>query len=164
MIRIQDILPLLQPLVQKGYASEQSYRSALTYIVDGNERALFIYFWQEHAKIVCEMQEKVRWLGGVMNDEARQTPWGSLLFRDQAGEDEIVTVLRECENKDAELLEAYAFALKHPMPIDVQSLLKLHTLKIKGIQARVLQRLMDLRSSTLAPSEAVSSLTASFIR
>ncbi len=83
MIKSQDVISQLQRLIEKGRAGEQSYRSALASIVDGNEKVQFIYFWQEHAKMVCEMEDKVRWLGGLLDELPGKARWGGLLFNDQ---------------------------------------------------------------------------------
>jgi hypothetical protein len=146
MIKAQDILKILQPLLLKARQADQLYRSALGTVSDSNERVLFIYFWQEHAKILAELEEKIRWLGGeVLAIEC--PPWGGLHFKEVSLMEERIKSLQECIHQDAETLETYDYALKHPLPVDVRNMIKTHVLKIKGIHARVLQTLTKSSSA-----------------
>src|SRR5438552_1377424 len=109
MPKITDITLHLTTLVRQCQISERSFRSAATRMQAGSEKAIFIHFWQEHARMTCELQEKVRWLGGTLHDEDRPQPWGGLQFRDNATEEEIIGALMQCESDDAELLIDYEY-------------------------------------------------------
>lgn len=144
MIKTYEVVQHLQELICKAHRTEQAHRNALAAMTGTEEQTLFIYFWQDHARMMCELENKVRWLGGTPKDNG-STAWGRLIFKEEPEEEQKIVALCECEHRDAEMLEAYAGALRHALPVDVQALLKLHSLKIKGIHARILQRLVVMR-------------------
>jgi uncharacterized protein (TIGR02284 family) len=157
MIKTQDIVSHLKPLIGQARACEHSYRAALNTVAERNDKALFIYFWQEHARMMCELEDKVRSLDGSIVADV-QPAWGGIVFRDSLNPEEMIRALYDCERKDAEILDAYTYTLKYPLPVDVRALLKMHSLKIKGMHARVLQELtrMHTAASLSVLSEALS--------
>ena len=149
MIRLSEVAQKLAELLRASNRSEQAYRNAMTQVTEGSEKALFIFFWQEHAKMVCQLEDKIRWLGGVVDEASREPAWGNLSFREDIGEAEMALALADCERRDAELLNHYEFIAKTPLPVDVRSVLKVHILKIKSIQVRVLERLTRLNHASV---------------
>jgi hypothetical protein len=137
MVRTPEVIARLTDLTQRAQEAEILFRNAATCAEPGSARILFIHFWQEHARLACELHHKIRWLGGELVIDATG-PWGGLLFRDDVTEDDALQTLLACEAQDAELMTAYEGLIRQDLPIEVRAMLKTHALKLKGIHARVL--------------------------
>jgi len=149
MIKSHDVVNSLGQLIQISAISEACYRRAIASMRTESEMALFIYFWQEHGRIVCELQEKVRQFGGILQEDARQAAQEPLCFRKNNSQEEIEAALSDCVRADAELLHSYEYVVKVSLPFDVLSLLRLHVMKVKGIHARARYMLERVHHSSM---------------
>ncbi len=137
MIQRQHVVQKLDHIVHHGRHSEQSYRAALRMMKEGNVQELFIYLWQEHSKMVSELEDKIQSFAGTRHENKRIYPSGPFEFLVNIPREEMTLSLLECERTDALLLLEYDLVLKSPLPMDVKLLLKRHILNINGMLARV---------------------------
>jgi hypothetical protein len=137
-MKITEVVNALKTILEQARASEHHYRMALSCMQQGSETISFIYFWQEHARMMAELEDKIRWLGGSVPDEPNSA-WQRFVFKTETAPAEVTQALLTCKHSDEELLRHYQNALKGPLPVDVRTLLKMHLMKLGPIQAKLLK-------------------------
>ncbi len=135
-MKMCDVVPHLLQIIEAARSTERQYLATLSCMKAGQPTLQFIYFWQEHARMVSELEEKVRWLGGAVPDVVGSA-WSGLHFKSDSEDAEFSEALWACTQADDELRSRYEFALKNALPVDVRTLLKVHVLKLSTIQARI---------------------------
>src|SRR4051812_38924302 len=103
LIKSRDVVRVLELLRVQAQESERCYRNALTCITQAHTTVRFIHFWQEHARIVADLEQRVLRFGGVL-EEKREASWGRLIFNENAQPEDIDRALEQCLRQDSDTI------------------------------------------------------------